>query len=348
VPNTVQEISPLGGQAEDATPRFETPRLAGRRAWIISDGVAGHAAITQGVAETLGLDAEVKPIAPGFPWRHLAPNGPADPSVLKQLLRDDPPEIVLGAGRQTVPFVRALKRQGAFAVLFQSPRATTKSADVIWVPAHDVLRGPNVITTLTPPHRFTPQRLAALRDQMPDEIAALPQPRFALLIGGPGAGYRYDRQTIDAFAAAIAKAAARAGSVLITPSRRTPKALLAAVDEATHDTPRILWTGEGDNPYPHFLSCADGFIVSADSVNMTGEACATGRPVHVFHPPGGRTKFHRFHQALQEHGATRPLAPDVDQARCWSYEPLNAAEIVAGEIEARWRVRCSTAGDASR
>ncbi len=29
-------------------------RLAGHRAWIISDGVAGHLAITRGIAETLG------------------------------------------------------------------------------------------------------------------------------------------------------------------------------------------------------------------------------------------------------------------------------------------------------
>ena len=45
----------------------------------------------------------------------------------------------------------------------------------------------------------------------------------------------------------------------------------------------------------------------ADSVNMTGEACATGRPVYVFEPGPGSPKFARFHAALRRHGATRSL-----------------------------------------
>ncbi len=319
--------------------------LAGRRAWIISDGVAGHLAITRGVAETLGLAAEVKAVAAGFPWRHLSPNGPADPSQLKALLAEPLPELVLGAGRQTVPFVRALKRAGrgrVFTVIFQSPRAGASSAHLIWAPSHDRLRGPNVITTLTPPHRFTAAALSDLRARAPAEIAALPAPRVALLLGGPGAGYVYDEATIRNFAAIIEGVAALAGSLLITPSRRTPPALLAAVDAATTAKPRILWRGDGDNPYPDILANADLFVVPADSVNMAGEACATGKPVHVFMPPGGRGKFHRFHAALREHGATRRLDEAPSTLEAWSYEPLASAEQVAAEIEARWQIFRST------
>ena len=36
-------------------------------------------------------------------------------------------------------------------------------SDLIWVPEHDLRRGPNVMTTPTAPHSFTPARLAALR-----------------------------------------------------------------------------------------------------------------------------------------------------------------------------------------
>ncbi len=184
------------------------------------------------------------------------------------------------------------------------------------------LRGPNVITTLTPPHRFTAAALTDLRTRIPAEIAALPGPRVAVLLGGPGAGYVYDDATIQRFAAIIGRVAALAGSLLITPSRRTPPALLAAVDAATKANPRILWRGEGENPYPDFLANADLFVVPADSVNMAGEACATGKPVYVFTPPGGRGKFHRFHAALQAHGATRPLDEPPLALDAWSYEPL--------------------------
>jgi hypothetical protein len=310
--------------------------LAGRRGWIISDGVAGHLAITRGVAETLGLAYDVKPVAPRAPWRHLAPFGPADPRIVGALLAEPLPDIVLGAGRQTVPIVRALKRKGVFTALFQSPRAGLGSADIIWAPTHDRLNGPNVITTLTPPHRFTPAKLAALRRACPAEIAALPSPRIAVLVGGPGAGYDYDAGAIAGFTARLSAIASHAGSFLITPSRRTPPPLLAAVGAATRDKPRILWSGNGDNPYPDFLANADMFIVTADSVNMAGEACGTGRPVYVFAPPGGREKFRRFHQALQDHGATRPLPESPADLAGWSYEPLQAAAEVAAEIDRRW------------
>ncbi len=319
--------------------------LAGQTGWIISDGVAGHLAIASGVAEALGLAAEIKPIAQRAPWRYLAPVGPADPGVIRDLLTQPLPEIVLGAGRQTVPVVRALKRAGAFTVLFQSPRASTASAHVIWVPAHDSLRGPNVITTLTPPHRFTAERLASLRSETPPDIAPLPLPRIALLLGGPGAGYSYDDAVIASFAAQLAAIAEQAGSFLITPSRRTPSKLLQTADRATQAKPRFLWDGTGENPYPHFLAGADIFVVTADSVNMTGEACATGKPVYVFTPAGGRAKFQRFHAALQAHGATRSLPDSAGGFSSWSYEPLSAAESVAAEIETRWRVFRSTTAD---
>jgi mitochondrial fission protein ELM1 len=313
------------------------PGLAGRRAWIISDGVAGHLAITSGIADLLGLDAEIKPIAPRLIWRHLAPNGPADPRLLRPLLGQPLPDIVLGAGRQTVPVIRALKRAGAFTVIFQSPRASRNSADVIWVPAHDRLRGANVIVTPTPPNRFSAATLESLRRSLPAEIEALPRPRLALLLGGPGAGFRYDAKAIAEFAARLAGMAGVAGSVLITPSRRTPPALLQAADRATRDRPRLLWNGLGDNPYPFILAAADHFVVTADSVNMIGEACATGRPIHVFTPPGGRGKFHRYHRALRDHGATRAMADGGAGLADWSYEPLQAGAVVAAEIEARWR-----------
>jgi mitochondrial fission protein ELM1 len=319
--------------------------LAGRRAWIISDGVAGHLAITRGIAETLGLVVDVKAVDPGFPWRHLAPNGPAAPSQLNALLAEPLPELVLGAGRQTVPFVRALRRAGkgrVFTVLFQSPRAGVNSAHLIWVPSHDGLRGPNVITTLTPPHRFTAAALAGLRAHTPAEIAALPAPRIALLLGGPGAGYSYGKETLWRFHATLLDIVAVAGSLLISTSRRTPSELLSLVDEESQAVPRILWAGQGPNPYPNFLAHADFFIVTADSVNMTGEAAATGKPVYIFAPFGGRSKFHRFHAALEACGATRPLPEPLTALEAWDYEPLASAEQVAAEIEARWQTFQST------
>jgi mitochondrial fission protein ELM1 len=308
----------------------------------------GHLTITEGVAEALGLAAEVKPVAPRWLWRNLAPRGPADPKALKALLEEPLPGIVFGAGRQTVPFVRALKRAGqgrVFAVIFQAPKAGADCSHLIWTPEHDRLAGANVITTLVPPHRFSPERLRALRREVPADIAALPSPRVALFLGGPGGSYDWSPASIAAFAQSLGAVAPLAGSFLITPSRRTPPALLRVASEVTSARPRILWDGRAENPYPQFLAHADVFIVTADSVNMAGEAAATGRPVYVFTPPGGRSKFQRFHAALASHGATRPLPASAPSALGgWAYEPLHAAATVAAEIERRWRSFQSTNG----
>jgi len=125
-------------------------------------------------------------------------------------------------------------------------------------------------------------------------------------------------------------------SFLVTPSRRTPSDLLTAVRDALQDVPALIWDANGDNPYPDFLAHADVVIVTADSVNITGEACATGRPVYVFKPTGGSKKFDRFHRGLQDYGATRPLPAAFARLESWPYEPLDAASVIASEIERRW------------
>jgi len=295
--------------------------------------------MTRGVAAAMGLHVRTINVAPPRPWRLLAPRGPAPPGMHAILPRDAQawPDFVFAAGRLTVPYLRAMRRAAggrSLSVAFMDPRVRD-AADLIWVPAHDARRGDNVITTTTSPHGFSPERLSALRDDMPAAIAALPAPRVAVLLGGPGAGFTYSPRDIERLAGALSQMARLGASFLVTPSRRTPRALLDAVRAATAEAPRIIWDGAGDNPYPHFLACADAFVVTADSVNMTGEACATGQPIHVFMPDGGRPKFHAFHDALREHGATRPLPEQINKLDSWAYIPIDSAATIAAEIAHR-------------
>lgn len=325
--------------------------MAGARAWIISDGKAGHEALCLGVAETLGLAVEWKRVAPAGLWKTLAPWGPVAPGERfgepGTAFAPPWPQFAFAAGRTTTPYIRALKKKAGFktfTVIMMDPRTGPRTADLFWVPEHDWRRGPNVIATLTAPHPLSTARLADIRSRPDAAIDALRSPRIAVLVGGPNERYRYPPPVNDKLAALVRSLVELGAGLMITVSRRTPPDLVAALDRAVQGAGAIFWKGEGPNPYPQFLAKADAFLVTADSINMTGEAAATGKPIYVFEPEGGAAKFEAFHAALRGKGVTR-LAPDrFETLGTWSYQPLYAADIIAAEIERRWQRRRSMLG----
>ena len=317
--------------------------LHGRSAWLITDGKIGMDVQVQGVADALGVHATRKVVTPTGLWRFAAPWGPTDPKhrpgVMGSHLAPPWPDIAIATGRLSIPVIRALKRRAGsaiFTIVLQDPKTGCRTADLIWVPAHDRLRGTNVVVTPTAPHSFTAERIATQRRTLPADIAALPSPRVAVILGGKNGVYAFTDACDDRLESALASMGALGASFMITTSRRTHPRLLAAVERATASRPRIIWTGEGPNPYPNFLAHADMLVVTADSVNMTGEASATGRPVYVFKPAGGSAKFDRFHSGLELHGATRALPDRLDRLEVWHYEPVDSAGTIAREIASRW------------
>lgn len=297
----------------------------------------------KGVAEALGLDWTLKPVAPRGLWRLAAPWGPPDPrdrfGADGSAFAPPWPDVAIATGRLSIPYMRRLHRlagRRTFTVVLQDPKTGPGTADLIWVPEHDRRRGANVITTLTAPHSFSPERLAALAATPPQWIATLPSPRVAVILGGKNAVYRFTDGDDDRIEASLRSMANLGASFLITPSRRTHQRLLRAVLRATQASPRVVWDGESPNPYPEFLAHADRFVVTGDSVNMSGEPLVTGKPVWIFEPSGGSAKFARFHQALRDYGATRSLPETVTSLEPWTYPPLDAAAAIAREVETRW------------
>ena len=316
--------------------------LAGRSAWIFTTGAAGMDTQTRGVADALGLDYGMRKVAPKGVFKLLAPWAPVSPAERfgqpGSQFAPPWPDVAIALGRASVPYMRALRRRSpnTFSIVMLDNRAGLGVADVIWVPQHDRLRGANVVTTLTAPHSFTAERLAELRRIVPAAFAALPQPRIAVVLGGKNKVYEFTPADDARFAASLRSLGALGASFMITPSRRTHARLLEVTEQATRDYPRILWDGAGANPYADFLAHADALVVTADSVNMTGEAAATGRPVYVFTPSAGSDKFRRFHAALTEYGATRSLPERVTTLPDWTYAPLHSADSIARQIERRW------------
>ncbi len=301
--------------------------------WIITDGKMGDLAQCVGVAEAMGLQPAQRVVKPAAPFTWLMPRGPIDP-------REGPgrpgspiappyPDILIASGRRSVPYVRAVRKLSGgtcFTIFLKDARVGISAADFIWVPAHDRLRGPNVMTTLTSPHKVSQGALAEARANPPARIAALLQPRVAVLVGGDSRHHRFKPEDIARFSAALDRLAASGVALMGSRSRRTPEQLATLVGETFARSGGWWWDGQGPNPYIALLANADAIVVTADSVNMIGEAAATGKPVLVFEPSGGHGKIGKFLNGLADHGVVHRFDGHlVGQP----YEPLDSTQAIA-------------------
>jgi uncharacterized protein len=307
------------------------------KTWIVTDGGAGYEVQTLGVAEALGVVPEIKRIRQAAPWRWLAPWGPVgDPRDIAPPW----PDLVLAAGRQSIPFARYIRREArgkTFVAVLQDPRVPPSWFDFVWVPAHDRLRGPNVLATMVSPHRLTPARLAEEASRIGPQLVRLPRPRIAVLLGGANGVFRFDEAAAARIGDELAALAKRyKAGLMVTPSRRTGVRQAEIIRERIKDLPAVMWNGEGDNPYFGYLGAADTVLVTCDSVNMVGEAASTGKPVYVIGLKGGSAKWERFLGAIYAHGAARPFAGKLET---WRYTPLNATEDIAQALSRAMKMR---------
>ena len=316
----------------------------GTTAWLITDGKIGDEVQCLGIADELGLAPERHVIAPRPPWSWLTPWGPIDP-------RDGPgrpgspiappfPDVAISAGRRTVPYLRRVKRASegkTFTIFVKDPYTGPATADVIWIPEHDTLRAENVVVTLTPAHRLRPAVFAAARAAPDARLKDLPRPRVAMVLGGKGVNHSFEPVDIARLAEMARTIAATGGSLMVTPSRRTPPAAMAAIGavlaDAVAQRRAFLWDGSGDNPYAQILAHAEAILVTGDSANMVGEATATGAPVHVYEPSGGHAKVTRYLDRLTEEGAVRRWAGRLEH---WTYRPLDSAPVIAAAVAPRY------------
>jgi len=304
--------------------------------WVLTDGKAGDELQALSVAEALGVQPDIRRVAPRAPFTWAMPWGPIDPRE-RPGARNSPlalpyPDLLIASGRRAVPYLRFVKRaSGArtYTVFLKDPRTGPKTADFIWVPEYDRLRGPNVLTTLTPPHRVSADRIAAARARPDPRLASLPHPRVAVLVGGDSRHHRFTDRDIARLSAHLTVLAESGAGLMITASRRTPEALREALIDLVGRHGAFFWDGTGDNPYVALLSLADFIVATADSFNMIGEAAASGRPILVFEPSGGHPKLDVYMARLKAHGIVHPFEGRlVGEA----YDPLNSTLKIAAAI----------------
>lgn len=293
------------------------------RVWALLDDRPGNRNQVLGIAEALGWPFEIREIR--FNRLAVAPNALIG-ATLRSLeatgraaLAAPWPDLVIAAGRRSVPPARWIKRQHPNTCLVQLMwPGSTRGLDLIAVPEHDhVPEDPRILRTAGAPHRLTPERLAMEGEAFRPRVAHLPQPWIAGLVGGASRHADVPPEAFRIFADKMtALAEERGGSLLITTSRRTGEAGEQALRQGLAARPHFLhkFGDGGNNPYLGLLGVAEAVVASSDSASMVSEACATGRPTFLHDLSEPPAKLARFHARLQELGHVHRLgAPWPDR-----------------------------------
>ena len=310
--------------------------------WVVTDGNAGMETQCLGLAEALGLSPQVKRISLRAPWDWMPPRLG---SLVCPLAGLDPrgdrlappwPDLLIATGRRSVAAVAAIRRISGKTVVvqLQNPQFSLAAFDLVVTPLHDGVQGPNVLTTTGALHRVTRARLDAAAIEFSASLAHLPRPLVTVLVGGANKAYRMTPRIIGDFCAGLRVLAETSGcGFAVTPSRRTGEENVAALRRGLEGVAHVLWDGAGSNPYFGYLGLADAVIVTSDSVNMTGEACAAGKPVYAYDLPGGSAKFSAFHRAMRASGAVRPFVPGTTrQLEIWTPPVIDDTAMVADAV----------------
>ena len=315
------EASVLAEAATDAT--------------ILAEPYAGLQAQALGLAEAAGLRPAVVPLHPRRPWRWISAR--TWPHPLKAVPLPGIPDYPIFAAGGTAAVVAAALRTACRPVVqVQHPRTDPARFDVIVVNRHDGLTGANVITTRTALHRATPARLAAAAEQWRPDLAHLPRPLVAVLVGGSNGRFRLDAEVARHLASRLA-AMMRADKVglALTPSRRTAPAARAAFEATLKPQGAWVWDMQGENPYFGLLALADAIIVTEDSVSMVSEAAATAAPVLLAPLPGRSRRIRLFNRLLEEDGRLRPFAGRLE---VWPVQPIDDTPGAGEEVRRRLRL----------
>lgn len=334
-------------------PNLAGPRLQGLRGWTLTEGHVGMETQTRALATALGLETTVKRASAPRLWSWLPgrlwPCPLAVANAQGAGLVPPFPDILITCGRRSVPLALAIGRAsrrggapGTFLVHIQNPLFARDRFDVLVVPAHDGVEGPNVVTCLGSVHGLTRARLTAEAEVMCDRFARLPRPLVTVLVGGSNGAYGIGPREIAALAERLAALQRTTGCGLaVVPSRRTSAENVALLKERLDRPGGYVWDGTGTNPYLALIGLADALIVTCDSVNMVSEATASERPVYVAMYPGTSARFDAFHAALRTRGHARMFEGAVDFA--WRPVPLHEIDTVSEEITRRYRARCGIA-----
>lgn len=265
--------------------------------WVFSDSIRGHEIQSLALAQALSKRVKLYNCTIRQPWLSFAPR--ILPRFGQNILWKDkkpntqiPPDLIISCGRRMAAIGKYYKRLlhcKHFQIL--NPGDNPKKYDLLVCPEHDKLSGKNIITTQGSLHGIT---LEKLKKQQHNKAYLN---SVVLLLGNPQKNFFLQLENLKI---CIDKSFPK-HKLIVCGSRRTPKKYFDLIRKTFNKAQKIwLSNKDGENPYMPLLAQGNVFVVTADSINMVSEACATDKAVIAIAQNAISPKHKRFIQSINQ------------------------------------------------
>lgn len=268
--------------------------------WIITNSNAGALSQALGLAESMGLQPEIKHVQRRIPFSLVAPFMKTLGKLSINFTTEDSdkitapwPDVVIACGAQSVHFclyIRKKSKGKSFCIYLQDPKISSDNFDLVIKMEHDSIKGDNVIESKLALNRITPEKLLQEEKKYASLTKKYRPPYAAILIGGNTKRYSINNNACNNVLKKIEDIVKELPnfSFFITTSRRTPPYLVQSLNKkyGKNKNTYLINPDSKTNPYLAMLSIAQEIFVTNDSVNMVSEACSAGKKVHVIRLPG--------------------------------------------------------------
>ena len=309
----------------------------------MTNGRVGTVKPCRALAEALKLESIELTLKPKFPWCYLPANlwflgRCAYKSMDLNNLITKPVDYIITSGRSAVYAGMHLKNlaqsigKPVKTIHIMDPKVDPKNFDIVICPDHDQLLGSNVIKCLGTLHSLSDEILDAYKPQIKFPTAPEKVEILGVFLGGPSKHFVFDQTVIDKIIKDILKFS-KNYQLLISPSRRTPQALIDLLSNKLGDK-HYIWTGEGPNPYLDILKKSDKLLVTADSVSMLSEFTSLSIPLYIYDLPSKKSRNKlRFliNQLVENHYAKLYKGEPIFES--YSKKTLNTMSKIVGSIQ---------------
>ncbi len=204
----------------------------------------------------------------------------------------NPPDLIITCGRRMAAIGKFYKRSTSSQhIQILNPGDGPKKYDILICPEHDNLHGANVITTKGSLHGIMAEKLAEykINQQYANSVV--------LLLGNPDEAFFTQLESLKE----RIQQSFPQYSLIVCGSRRTPEKYFTVIRKTFKGAIQV-WLSEEDeeNPYLSLLAQGNIFVVTADSINMVSEVCATDKPVIAIAQNAISPKHKRFIQSVNE------------------------------------------------